>query len=79
MNLEKAQKLYMECVGREFGLEHLHEMLKDQPKWQTTCDPPNLGLGSYKRSNSKDEEVGDESVGGSERAEGRKVAKRRFK
>ena len=44
-----------------------------------TCDPPNLGLGSSKRSNFEAEDARDESVGESERPKGRKAAKRRLK
>ena len=79
MILEAAHKLYTECTRKKFDLEHWYEMLKDQPKWRAICDPPKSGSGSTKRSNPDTEEAGDEAVGGSERPEGRKAAKRRLK
>ena len=54
-------------------------MLKIQPKWRAICDPPKSGSGSSKRSKPGSEEAGEEGVGGSERPEGRKAAKRRMK
>jgi len=79
MNLEKAQKLYMVHVGKRFDMDHWYEMLKDQPKWKKLCDLTNLGSESSKRSHSEAEGRENESVGGGERPEGRKAAKRRLK
>ena len=54
-------------------------MLKDQPKCKTTRDPPNCGSRSLKTSNFEAEKLGDESVGGNERPEGRKAMKQRLR
>ena len=62
--------------GKKFELEHWYAMLKDQLKWKKICDPTETGLSS-KRSNPDNVDEGDEAVGGSERLEGRKAAKRR--
>ena len=79
MILEAAHKLYKERTGKKFDLEHWYELLKDQLKWGTICDPPKSGSGSSKRSHLDTEEAGGEGAGGSERPEGRKAAKRRLK
>ena len=71
-----AHKLYKERTGKKFDLEHWNEMFKDQPKWRAICDPPKSGSGSSKRSHPDTEEAGEEGVGGTERPEGRKTAKR---
>lgn len=76
MILEVAHKLYKERMGKKFDLKHWYELLKDQPKWRAICDPPKLGSGSPKRSHPDTEEAGEEGVGGTERPEGRKTAKR---
>jgi len=56
MNLEKAQKLFTEHVGKSFDLDHWYETLKDQPKWKKLHKPTtNLGSGSSKGSNSEAE------------------------
>ena len=78
-NPDAAHKLYKKHIGKKFDLEHWYEMLKDQPKWRAICDPLKLVSGSSKRSNPNTEEVQDEGVGGSERPEGRKAAKRWLK
>jgi len=54
-------------------------MLKDQPKWRMTHDPPNSASGSSKRSNPKTKDAGNKAVGRSQRPKGRKAVKRRIK
>ena len=76
--LEKAHELYKKRMGKKFELEHWYAMLKYQPKWKKICDPTETGSGS-KRSNLDNVEEGNEVAGGSERPEGRKVAKRKSK
>jgi len=71
--------LYTERTGKKFELEHWYKMLKNQPKWRAICDPPKSGSRLSKRSNPDTEEAEDEGVGGSERPDGWKVAKRRMK
>jgi len=58
--LKAAHMLYEDHIG----LEHWYEMLKDQLKGKTICDPPKLGLGLSKRSNLNIEEPGDKGVAG---------------
>ena len=77
--LEETHRLYTQRTEKKFELEHWYEMLKDQPKWRAICDLRKSGLGLSKRSNPDTEEVGDESMGGSERPKGRKVVKRMLK
>ena len=72
---------------KRFNLDHLYDMLKDQPKWKMLRNPTtNLGLGSWEKSNSETEGGANETVGvgekledGGERTEGRKATKRRLK
>ena len=77
--MEEVHRLYTERTTKKFELDHWYEMLKDQPKWRAICDLPKSGSGSSKRFNLDTEETENEGVGGSERPEGRKAAKRRMK
>ena len=76
--LQEAHRLYIERTSKKFELEHSYKMLKDQSKWRAICDPPKLALGSSKTFKPDTEEAGDEGLGGGEKPECRKAAKRRM-
>ena len=57
--MQEDHRLYAECIGKKFELDHWYEMLKDQPKWRAIYDPPKLGSGLLKMSKPNTEEAGD--------------------